>query len=72
MYGKTTTSAEGDRWEGSQEWRMEYGNNVSTAAVGRDKYYLAANNLLNVWNKQVGAKMIHTLSPSTFYEILFY
>ena len=72
MYGKTATSAEGDNWTNSgQEWKMDYTNDVFASAVGRDKYYLAANNLLDVWNKQFGAKITHTLSPSTYYELKY-
>jgi len=70
MLGKVNTSTSGNDWQNSQ-WRMNYGYDVISSAIGRDKYYTAANNLLDVWNKQFGAKWTHMLSPSTFYEIRY-
>jgi len=69
LYGKTETSSSGDSW--GDQVRMQYGYDVVGTALGRNKYYLAANDLLDVWTKQIGAKITHTLSPSTFYEIRY-
>ena len=69
LYGKTETSAGGDGW--GDQVRMDYGYDVVGSALGRYKYYLARNNLLDAWTKQIGAKITHTLNPSTFYEIRY-
>ncbi len=69
LYGKTATSTNGTGWGGQP--RMDYGYDVIGNALGRYKYYLAANNLLDVWTKSIGGKITHTLSPSTFYEIRY-
>ena len=69
LYGKTETSSKGDSW--GDQVAMNYGYDVVGSALGRNKYYLAANDLLDVWTKQLGAKITHTLSPSTFYEIRY-
>ncbi|NOY60329.1 MAG: TonB-dependent receptor, partial [Calditrichaeota bacterium] len=69
LYGKTETSSQGNSW--GDQVAMNYGYDVVGSALGRNKYYLAANDLLDVWTKQLGAKITHTLSPSTFYEIRY-
>ena len=69
LYGKTATSASGDTW--GDQVDFSYGYDVAGSAMGRDKYYLAANDLMDVWTKQIGAKITHTLSPSTFYEVRY-
>ena len=68
LYGKTEASSGGDTW--GDQVAMNYGVDVGSN-IGRDKYYLAANNLLDVWTKQMGAKITHTLNPSTYYEIRY-
>ena len=69
LYGKTETSAEGETW--GDQVDFDYGYDVVGSALGRDKYYLAADDLLDAWTKQIGAKVTHTLSPSTFYEVRY-
>lgn len=69
LYGKTETSAEGESW--GDQVDFDYGYDVVGSALGRDKYYLAADDILNAWTKQLGAKLVHTLSPSTFYEVRY-
>jgi hypothetical protein len=69
LYGKTETSAEGETW--GDQVDFNYGYDVVGSAMGRDKYYLAADDLMDVWTKQIGAKIVHTLSPSTFYEVRY-
>ena len=69
LYGKTATSAPGRSWGSAVN--MTYEADIIGSALGRDKYYLAAQDLLDVWTKQLGVRMTHTLSPSTFYEIRY-
>ncbi|NOY60072.1 MAG: TonB-dependent receptor [Calditrichaeota bacterium] len=69
LYGKTETTTPGRSW--GAIGNMEYGADIVGSALGRDKYYLSAQDLLNVWTKQLGIRMTHTLSPSTFYEIRY-
>ncbi len=69
LYGKTETTAPGRSWGSTVN--MEYGADVIGSALGRDKYYLSAQDLLDVYTTQVAVKMTHTLSPSTFYEIRY-
>ena len=69
LYGKTETTTPGRDWGSSSS--MEYGADIIGSALGRDKYYLGAQDMLDVYTKQFGFKMTHTLSPSTFYEIKY-
>ena len=69
LYGKTATSAEGSGW--GDQVDFDYGYDVVGSAVGRNKYYVASDVLLDAWTKQLGAKITHTLSPSTFYEVRY-
>lgn len=69
LYGKTETSTVGTDWGGQPV--MNYGADVVGNALGRYKYYLSANDLLDVWTKSIGAKITHTLSPSTYYELRY-
>jgi hypothetical protein len=69
LYGKTATSAEGETW--GDQVSFNYGYDTVGSALGRDKYYLAADDLMDVWTKQIGAKITHTLSPSTYYEVRY-
>jgi hypothetical protein len=69
MYGKTTTSTVGTDWGGQPV--MNYGADVVGNALGRYKYYMSAQDLLDVWTKSIGGKITHTLSPSTFYEVRY-
>ena len=75
LYGKTSTTTDGDSWN-PRGLKMETyheqddAQSVSTA-TGRDKYYLSSDCLLDTWSKQIGVKMTHTLSPSTFYVIKY-
>ena len=69
LYGKTETTAPGRDWGSTVT--MEFGADVIGSALGRDKYYLGAQDMLDVWTTQLGVKMTHTLSPSTYYEIRY-
>lgn len=69
LYGKTETSASGISWGNQVDFN--YGYDVVGSALGRYKYYLGANALLDAWTKQIGAKIVHTFSPSTYYEIRY-
>ena len=72
LYGKTETSTPGDGWGDIPI--MSYGvdiNNSSVSAVGTNKYYIDANELLDVTTNQYGVKFTHTLSPATFYELKY-
>jgi hypothetical protein len=69
LYGKTATSAEGETW--GDQVDFNYGYDVVGSAMGRDKYYVAADDLMDVLTKQIGAKVVHTLNPSTFYEVRY-
>jgi len=69
LYGTTATSTTGTGWGGQPI--MAIGADVVTNALGRYKYYLAAQNLLDLYTKSIGGKITHTLSPSTFYEIRY-
>ena len=73
MYGVTHTTTNGNSWNPRDLAMRVYhdGENLATTATGVNKYYLWADALLNVYTKQLGAKIIHTLSPSTYYEIRF-
>lgn len=73
MYGRTHTTTTGTSWS-ENDWTMSLvhgGENVVTTATGRNKYYLDSDCILDLWNRQVGAKIIHTLSPSTYYELKY-
>lgn len=69
LYGKTETSANGISW--GDQVDFDYGYDVAGSAMGRYKYYLAANDLLDAYTKQLGAKIVHTLTPSTYYEVRY-
>ncbi len=75
LYGKTETSTTGDGWGNFPV--MSYGTDIDNAAaasnpaVGINKYYIDANELLDVTTQQLGFKFTHTLSPSTFYELRY-
>ncbi|MBN1350745.1 TonB-dependent receptor [candidate division KSB1 bacterium] len=69
MYGKTETSANGISW--GDQVDMNYGYDVVGSALGRYKYYLSANDLLDAYTKQLGAKITHTINPSTYYEVRY-
>jgi hypothetical protein len=72
LYGKTETSTNGNSW-GDQvdfDYGLQFDDKNSTS-FSRQKYYLAANDLLDAWTKQLGAKLVHTFSPSTFYELRY-
>lgn len=73
LYGNTLTTTNGTSWNPNDLSMAVYhdGENLATSATGQNKYYLWSDVLLNIITKQIGAKITHTLSPSTFYEIRY-
>lgn len=75
LYGKTSTTTSGNSWNPSglvmQTYHEQSDATAVNTATGKNKYYLSTDCLLDVWTKQIGAKITHTLSPSTFYEIKY-
>ncbi len=75
LYGETMTSTNGNDWDDDQ-WTFNYGNNVSEIESGTDlfsnyKYYLGSQDMLYATTKQIGFKLIHTINPSTYYEVKY-
>ena len=68
---RSKPSTDGNGVGQAMNGEMNYGYDVTASAIGENKYYLAANDILDVVNKQIGAKLTHTLSPSTFYEVKY-
>ena len=76
MLGDVNTSGNGQSWQGNN-WSVNLyhgGEDLAGLATGtgeQNRFNLAGQAIIHYVTKQIGAKLTHTLSPSTYYEVRY-